>query len=99
MELHIEWDSSKADANRRKHKLSFETASRVFADPLALTKFDRIENGEIRWKTLGAVDGLLVVVVAHTMSVAADGDEVIRIISARRAEPKEKKRYEQDRAF
>lgn len=99
METLIEWDPAKADANRRKHGLSFETASRVFADPLALTKFDRIENGEQRWKTLGAVDGILLVVVAHTMSSTVGGAEVIRVISARRAEPKERKRYEQDCAF
>ena len=58
---------------------------------------DRIENGERRWQTLGMVDGcLLMLLVAHTVQDDGDGTEVIRIISARRAEPKERKRYEQN---
>lgn len=78
-----------------KHRVSFEVASRVFADPFALVEQDRIENGEHRWRTLGAVNGCLLLLVAHTVRDDEDGTEVIRIISARRAEPKERKRYEQ----
>ena len=53
-------------------------------DPDALSEQDRIEGGERRWQTLGLVDGLLLLLVAHT--VHNDGEnEVIRIISARRA--------------
>ena len=54
-----------------------------------MVKQDRIENGEHRWQTLGLVDGYLLILVAHTVRVDVDGTEVIRIISARRAEPKE----------
>jgi uncharacterized DUF497 family protein len=68
---------------------------RAFADPLALMEQDRIEGGERRWRTLGQVEGWLLLVVAHTVWDEDDG-EVIRIISARRAEPKERRRYEQD---
>ena len=72
---------------------------RVFADPFALTEQVGVENGEQRWQTLGIVEGYLLVLVAHT---ARDDDEdgqpieVIRIISARRADRKERQRYEQE---
>ena len=71
-----------------------ETAARVFADPFAVTKQDRIEDGEYRWQTLGLVDGVVLLLVAHTLQEAEDGGELIRIISARRADPKEKRNYE-----
>lgn len=71
-------------------------ATRAFADPFALSEQDRIENGEYRWQTLGIVDGYLLLLVAHTVLDDEDGAEVVRIISARRAEPKERKRYEQN---
>ena len=56
----------------------------------------RIENGERRWQTLGIVEGYLLLLVAHTVRDSEDNTEVIRIISARRAEPKERVRYEQN---
>lgn len=96
MKTRFVWDSVKAESNLRKHRVSFETAARVFADPFAVVEQDRIENGEHRWQTLGIVDGCLLLLVAHTVLDGEDGTEVIRIISARRAEPKEKKRYEQN---
>ena len=68
----------------------------MFADPFAMVEQDRIEKGERRWQTLGMVDGCLLLLVAHTVQDDEDGTEVIRIISARRAEPKERKRYEQN---
>ncbi len=89
MKIRFEWDKAKAESNLRKHGISFEIATRVFADLFALVKQDRIENGEHRWQTLGLVDGYLLILVAHTVRVDVDGTEVIRIISARRAEPKE----------
>ena len=96
MKTRFEWDPAKAESNRRKHGVSFETATRVFADPFALTVQDRIEQGESRWQTLGIVEGYLLLLVAHTIWDDDEGTEVIRIISARRAEPKERKRYEQN---
>ena len=91
----FEWDPDKAALNVRKHGVTFEVASLVFADPFALSAQDRIENGERRWQTIGIADGYLVLVVAHTAQDNEDGSEVIRIISARRADPKERRRYEQ----
>jgi uncharacterized DUF497 family protein len=95
MSIRFEWDQVKADRNFRKHRVSFETAIRVFADPFALTVQDRIETSEPRWQTLGRVEGDVLLLVAHTVRTDEAGAEVIRIISARRADPKERKRYEQ----
>ena len=95
----FEWAAAKAAANLRKHRLSFEVAMRVFGDPFALTGPERIEDGEQRWQTLGAVDGYLVLLVAHTVFEVNENDqvvEIIRIISARAADRKERRRYEQE---
>lgn len=91
------WDEDKNLFNQRKHGLSFEVAARVFFDPLHLSLQDRIEEGEKRWQIVCQIDGLAVVLVAHT--VMEEGPlnepiEVIRIISARPATRKEWKRYE-----
>lgn len=96
MKLRFEWDLAKAKSNFKKHRVSFETATRVFADPLAAIEQDRCENGEHRWQTLGIVGGYLLLLVAHTVRHDDDGTEVIRIISARRADSKERTRYEQN---
>lgn len=93
-DIRFEWDPVKAKANRRKHGVSFEAATRVFDDPLLVSIQDRIEGGERRWQTIGAVGGFILLLVAHTWR-DEDGTEVIRIISARRADRKERKRYEQ----
>lgn len=95
MKTRFEWDAAKAQSNLNKHRVSFEVAARVFADPFAVVLQDRIEHGELRWQTLGLVDGYLLLLVAHTVRDDEDGTELIRIISARRAERKERKRYEQ----
>jgi len=91
--MKFEWDSTKAENNRRKHDVSFELAIRAFADPLAIFEQDRIEDGKYRWQTIGAVDGCLILLVAYTIRDDLNGDEIIRIISARKATPKERKRY------
>lgn len=93
----IEWDDAKDEANYRKHGIRFEEAAWVFDDPLAVSVQDRIENGEQRWQTVGLVGGCLLLLVAHTVYVEVHGVEmeVIRIISARRADRKERKCYEQ----
>lgn len=66
----------------------------VFEDPLFLSKKERTEDGEERWQTFGVVDEVLLLMVAHTVRVENDDDEVFRIISARRASRKERRRYE-----
>ena len=94
MHIRFEWDSTKAASNLRKHGISFEDAIVAFADPLALMAQDRIAGLEQRWQTLGMVGGYLVLLVAHTVGEHDDGIEIIRIISARAADRKERKRYE-----
>lgn len=94
--LFFEWDERKAAANLRKHGIQFEEAAQVFFDEFALSAQDRIVDGEPRWQTVGVVEGILVLVVAH-MVWDEGQDEVIRIISARRATRKERIRYEQSR--
>lgn len=92
MERIFEWDETKAARNYRKHKIRFEEAALAFDDPLLLCEQDRIEGGEYRWQTLGMVGGCLLLLVAHT--VHFEDVEVVRIISARPADKKERKRYE-----
>lgn len=93
MDMRFIWDAEKAARNRAKHRVSFELAMRVFADPFAISTQDRVEGGEMRWQTLGTVGGYTLLVVAHTVQDEA-GTEVIRIISARQADRTERRRYE-----
>jgi uncharacterized DUF497 family protein len=98
MKIRFEWDPDKAASNFRKHHVSFETSVRVFADPFAFTRQDRIEDGEPRWQTLGVVEGCGLLVVAHTIQDEDEGGEpveIIRIISTRVADKKERRRYEE----
>jgi uncharacterized DUF497 family protein len=95
MKTRFEWDPAKATANLRKHGVSFETATRVFADPYALFEQDHIVDGELRWQAIGVVDELMMLLVAHVVQ-EQDGVEGIRIISARRANHKERRRYEEE---
>lgn len=88
----FEWDITKAERNYRKHGIRFEEAALVFDDPYAVALQDRYENGEYRWQTIGMIGGYLVILVAHTVRI--EDMEVIRIISARSADRKERKRYE-----
>ena len=94
MRQRFTWDPAKAASNLRKHGISFEEAVRVFADPMAVTRQDRIENGEQRWQTIGAVGGFTLLLVAHTLWDDETGIEVVHIISARRADRKERRIYE-----
>lgn len=89
----FEWDADKAAANIRNHGISFETAQLAFADPFALLEQDRFEGGEYRWQTTGMVGGMALLVVAHIFRDEGDV-EIIRLISARRAERHERRRYE-----
>jgi hypothetical protein len=95
--IFYEWDPAKAKSNLRKHGVSFEIASYVFDDPDAVADHDLGDDGEHRWRTLGSVGGVLLLLVAHTVKFENADDEVIRIISARRADRKEKRRYEKQR--
>jgi uncharacterized protein len=90
--VNFEWDPAKARQNRRKHRVSFEEAATVFGDPLALTYSDPDHAAlEQRFITVGMSSANRSLIVAH-----ADRGESIRIISARKATPHERKHYEED---
>jgi uncharacterized DUF497 family protein len=95
MATRFTWDASKNRANLRKHGISFEMATKIFIDPNAIMRFDLDTDGEQRWQTIGCVDeGFLVVLAAHTL-ISDDSGELIRIISARKATPQERRLYEE----
>ena len=93
----FEWDEGKAKTNERKHGVRFDDAILVFAVPYALMEQDRIEGGELRWQTIGLVGGIVLLLVAHTIRDEG-ANEIIRIISARKATRKECKYYDENRA-
>jgi hypothetical protein len=84
------WDARKDRLNRRKHGVSFDTASHVFDDPYHVTTQDREVNGEPRYQTIGMVGPHNVLLVAHTDEEETDA---IRIISARKATRTERRIY------
>ena len=99
----FEWDEAKNLSNQRKHGVSFEEASQVFLDPLHVIVPDRVMDGEQRWQALGlarkATGSILILLVAHTVREdLEDGTfiEVVRIISAGKAIPEERKSYEDE---
>ena len=89
-ELRFEWDERKNAANKRKHGVSFEEAQTVFYDDRALLIDDPDEDEE-RFVLLGLSTALRTLVVCHCYR---EEDEVIRIISARKAGKDERADYE-----
>ena len=93
--MQFEWDAKKDRANKSKHGVDFRTAARVFRDPGVVFVKDRTDvQGEQRWHALGLAgspEPLLVVV--HVYREAKDGEEIIRIISARKASKSEGREY------
>lgn len=90
--MNFAWDETKNSINRLKHQVSFETARLVFDDPFHISRQDRIENGERRWQTIGLAHGVALLLVAHTYT-EADGQETVRIVSARKADSMERRIY------
>jgi uncharacterized DUF497 family protein len=89
--MDFEWDDAKAALNLRKHGIAFEEAARVFLDPGRVDMIDdREEYGEERWLSIGWVDPVLLVVVHAVRGVHG---EIIRIISARKANAYERAIY------
>jgi uncharacterized protein len=89
IELRFEWHESKAKANLRTHGVSFELAKSVFDDPLAMERVDaKTDYGEKRFIIVGAAKDGFVLLVVYT-----ERDDLIRIISARRATGLEEQDY------
>ena len=92
--MRVDWDNAKNAINRSKHGIDFETAQLIFDDPFCITFVERVTDGEERWHAIGSIEKLIVLVVVHTYR-EVDSEEMIRIISARRATAKERTLYEQ----
>jgi hypothetical protein len=92
-DLRWTWDAEKAKKNLEKHKVSFKLAERALGDPFCISVPDPFPDEE-RWRTLGSPssDGIVVLYVVHTWP---DENGVGRIISARRAETRERRDYEE----
>ena len=91
----FEWSAEKNDLNVEKHQVSFEEAKEVFLDPMHISRLDhRFDYFEERWITLGLSSKDNILVVAN-MFFDENGEEIIRIISARKANQKERTFYEQ----
>jgi hypothetical protein len=91
MGLSFEWHPGKAATNERKHRVTFDEASTVFADTLSVTTFDTLHSDdEDRFVIIGVSDRNRVLVVCFT-----DRKGRIRLISARVASKRERKQYEE----
>jgi uncharacterized protein len=85
------WDDDKADRNWRDHAVTFEMARDVFGDPFAIEWEDMEQDpAECRYGVIGMVEGRLLF-VGYTMR-----GEKIRIITARKAEPYERRKYHEE---
>ena len=94
MLVRFEWDDREEAGNLRKHGIDFDTAALVFEDRMLLMMQDRVVDGEVRWRSIGMVNEKYLLLVAHTYE--EEGEEVVRIISAREATAHERREYESD---
>ena len=93
--MKFEWNEEKNSLNIKKHHVSFEEAKEVFSDPMHISKLDhKFDYFEERWITIGVTNEHKILVVAN-MFFDENGDEIIRIISARKANENERIFYEQ----
>ena len=92
--MKFEWNEENSVLNLHKHGVSFEEAKEVFVDPFHISKLDyRFDYFEERWITIGNTKKDNILVVAN-MFFDENGEEIIRIISARKANSKEREFYE-----
>ena len=92
--MRFEWDNCKNELNVEKHGISFAKAKEIFEDPLHISLLDeRFNYFEERWITIGQTKDMSIVVSAH-LYFDNDGEEIIRIISAREATNNERKQYD-----
>jgi hypothetical protein len=89
MHMDIEWDPAKGAANLEKHGVTFEEASTVLLDPLALAQEDALSVEESRWVVIGMSARTRLLTVVYTLR----REDRIRLISARKATRREAKFY------
>jgi len=87
--MEFEWDEEKDAENQKKHKISFAEAVLIFQGPILTSIDDKEDYGEVRELSIGLIGSATVIVVSHT-----DRDDVTRIISARKAEKPERRKYD-----
>ena len=94
--MRFTWDLAKARRNQQSHGVSFTTAAEIFDDPNHVVgeNYFMEEAGEQRWLAIGRVEGHWMLAVAH-VTREEGSSEIIRIISARRADRKESRLYEE----
>ena len=86
--MQFEWDENKNQLNQQKHGISFEEAKEIFFDTVFTSVSAKIDYGEVREISIGTIQNVLIVAVVHT-----DRNGKVRIISARKATPKERRKY------
>ena len=93
--MNLDWDNNKNQSNIAKHGISFEEAIAIFDDPNIVTYEDtRFNYGETRFVSIGQIilvtqEKTVIIVVIHTQR-----NQTIRLISARKANERERKCYE-----
>ena len=95
MRYDFEWDTKKANANNRKHKVTFERSTTAFRDPnlFSIPDVEHSESEE-RWVTMGLDENGILLVISHRFESLEVDASRIRIISARKATKTEKEQYE-----
>ena len=98
--MRYEWDEEKNRLNLKKHRGSFEMAALAFEDERCILRPDRVDGtGEQRWHAVGAArlgpDASVVLFVVHVYREEIDGEEIVRIISARGAGKDDFRRYQE----
>lgn len=91
--IRFEWDTNKNTSNQTKHGLSFEVAIYAFFDEHGFSEKHQIVDGEQRWRTVGMIDGCVVIFVGHLTHFDDNDVEVVRIITARKATKQEEREY------
>ena len=86
----FEWNKGKNAANIRNHRIDFADVPPIFSSPMFIELDDRQDYGEDRWAGIGILRNIVVVVI-----FTEPRQDTIRIISARKANKYERKRYEQ----
>jgi uncharacterized DUF497 family protein len=93
METRYDWDPAKAQSNQRVHGVSFDAAVEIFSDPYIVVQEAENDGGENRFHAIGMTKSLVLLLVVY-VDRSNPSVEVIRIITARKAEYYEQRAYE-----
>lgn len=88
--MQFEWDENKNQLNQQKHGINFAEAKEIFFGTVFTSISEKIDYGEVWEISIGKIQDILIVAVVHT-----DRNGKIRIISARKATPKERRKYDE----